>query len=158
MEPSLQDQLMDQQISFKFNPPGAPHFGGTWEREIKSVKTALRVVLVDQTVTETVLRTVPIEVEGILNSKPLGYLSADIADPDPVTPNMILMGRRDASLPHAMYADTNLVGRRRWRHIQILADHFWDYIQSLEHRGKWWREMASLETCQVLMMVDPQLP
>jgi hypothetical protein len=163
MEPSLQDQLMDQQISFKFNPPGAPHFGGTWEREIKSVKTALRVVLGDQTVTETVLRTVLIEVEGILNSKPLGYLSADIADPDPVTPNMLLMGRRDASLPQAMYADTNLVGRRRWRHSQILADHFWarfirDYLPSLQHRGKWRREMASLETGQVVMMVDPQLP
>eukprot|EP00063_Salmo_salar_P073595 XP_014048430.1 PREDICTED: uncharacterized protein LOC106601054 [Salmo salar] len=73
--------------------PGAPHFGGTWEREIKSVKTALRVVLGDQTVTETVLWTVLIEVEGILNSKPLGYLSADIADPNPITPNMLLMGR-----------------------------------------------------------------
>eukprot|EP00063_Salmo_salar_P093573 XP_014068408.1 PREDICTED: uncharacterized protein LOC106612089 [Salmo salar] len=163
MEPSLQDQLMAQQISFKFNPPGAPHFGGTWEREIKSVKTALRVVLGDQTVTETVLRTVLIEVEGILNSKPLGYLSADVADPDPVTPNMPLMGRRDASLPQAMYADTNLVGRRRWRHSQILADHFWarfirDYLPSLQHRGKWRREMASLETGQVVMMVDPQLP
>ena len=98
-QPSLQDQLMDQQMSFKCNPPRAPHFGGTWEQEIKSVKTALRVVLGDQTVTETVLRTVLIKVEGILNSKPLGYLSADIADPDPVTPNMLLMGRRDASLP-----------------------------------------------------------
>jgi hypothetical protein len=55
-------------------------------------KDGLRVVLGDQTVTETVLWTVLIEVEGILNSNPLGYLSADIADPDPVTPNMLLMG------------------------------------------------------------------
>ncbi|XP_036828726.1 uncharacterized protein LOC118947730 [Oncorhynchus mykiss] len=99
----------------------------------------------------------------IIDSKPLGYLSADIADPDPVTPNMLLMGRRDASLPQAMYADTNLVGRRGWRHSKILADHFWarfirDYLPSLQHRGKWRREMASLETGQVVMMVDPQLP
>ncbi|KAK0135747.1 hypothetical protein N1851_028371 [Merluccius polli] len=42
MGPTLQDQQLDQQI-FNFNPPGAPHFGGTWEREIKSLKTALRV-------------------------------------------------------------------------------------------------------------------
>lgn len=33
-----------------------------------------------QTVSETVLCTVLIEVVGILNSKPLGYLSPDIAD------------------------------------------------------------------------------
>jgi hypothetical protein len=154
---------MDEQMSFKFNPPRAPHFGGIWEREIKSVKTALRVVLWAQTVTETVLRAVLIKVEGILNSKPLGYLSADIADPDPVTPNVLLMGRRDESLPQAMYADTDLVGRRRWRHSQILADHFWarfsrHSLPILQHRGKWRREMASLETGQVVMMVDPQLP
>ena len=163
MEPQLQDQLSDHQISFKFNPPGAPHFGGTWEREIKSVKTALRVVLGDQTFSETVLRTVLIEVEGILNSKPLGYLSSDIADPDPITPNLLLMGRRDASLPQAMYADPHLIGKRRWRHSQILADHFWarfirDYLPSLQHRGKWRQETANLTEGQVVMIVDPQLP
>lgn len=40
-----------------------------------------------------------VEIEGILNSKPLGYVSSDIADPDPITPNLLLMGRYDASLP-----------------------------------------------------------
>jgi len=38
-------------------------------------------------------------VEGILNSKPLGYASSEISDADPVTPNLLLMGRRDAFLP-----------------------------------------------------------
>ena len=41
--------------------------------------------------------TVLIELEGIINSKPLGYTSSDIADPNPITPNMLLMGRRDPS-------------------------------------------------------------
>lgn len=45
MEPQLQEQLSKQSIYFRFNPPHAPHFGGTWEREILSVKTALKVVL-----------------------------------------------------------------------------------------------------------------
>ncbi|XP_023806794.1 uncharacterized protein LOC111946770 [Oryzias latipes] len=39
--------------------------------------------------------------------------------PDPVTPNLLLMGRRDASLPQAVYADTGLLGRRKWRHSQV---------------------------------------
>ncbi len=52
---------------------------------------------------ENVLQTVLIEVEGILNSKPLGYVSSDVADLDPVTPNMLLMGWRDASLPQVIY-------------------------------------------------------
>ncbi|KAL0171870.1 hypothetical protein M9458_032181, partial [Cirrhinus mrigala] len=45
----LQVKLETQQIKFKFNPPQAPHFGGSWEREIRSIKTALRVVLGGQT-------------------------------------------------------------------------------------------------------------
>lgn len=51
------------------------------------------------TLSKEVLRTVMVEIEGILNSKPLGYVSSDIADPDPITPNLLLMGRYDASLP-----------------------------------------------------------
>lgn len=75
-----------------------PILGGAWEREIRSVKGALQVILKDQIVMEEVLRTALLEVEGILNAKPLGYTSSDIADPDPITPNLLLMGRQDASL------------------------------------------------------------
>ena len=73
----------------------------------------------------TVLHTVMVEVGGILNSKPLGYISSDLADPDPVTPNMLLMGRPDASLPQAIYCESELLRRRRRCYSQILADHFW---------------------------------
>ena len=85
-------------------PPGASHFGGVWEKEVCSIKNALQVAVRSQVVSEDVLYTVLVEVEGILNSKPLGYASADVADPDPITPNILLMGRRDASLPQAVYA------------------------------------------------------
>ncbi len=36
-----------------------------------------------QTVTEDVPVTVLTEIEGILTSKPIGYASVDVADPDP---------------------------------------------------------------------------
>ncbi len=86
MHPSLQTHLAEHQIKFIFNPPSAPHFGGSWEREIRSIKTALYATLNAQSVTEEMLNTILIEIEGILNSKPLGYISSDVADPDPVTP------------------------------------------------------------------------
>lgn len=163
MEPKLQEVLSPQQIIFNFNPPGAPHFGGVWEREIRSVKNALRVVLGNQTTSEAVLQTVLIEVEGIMNSKPLGYLSSNASDPDPVTPNLLLMGRRDSSLPQAIFANSRLLGRRKWRHSQMLADHFWvrfirDYLPSLQPRGKWQREVQNLEVGKIVMILDPQLP
>ncbi len=85
------------------NPPSAPHFGGVWEREVRSVKSALYTVLGSQSVPEAVLMTVLLEVEAILNSKPLGYVSSDVADADPVTPSSLLMGRPDGSLPQVIY-------------------------------------------------------
>ncbi|XP_073764218.1 uncharacterized protein [Danio rerio] len=163
MAPKLQEQLAEQRIRFRFNPPSAPHFGGTWEREVKSVKSALRVILREQSVPEAVLQTLLVEVEGILNSKPLGYISSDVADLDPVTPNLLLMGRRDASLPQVLYDSNNLLGRRRWRHSQVLADNFWTafirhHLPSLQDRQRWRKDGKELTMGQVVLIVDPQLP
>lgn len=163
LSPEVQQNLATQQISFHFNPPAAPHFGGVWEREIRSVKAALYTTIGSQTVSEEVLRTVLIEIESILNSKPLGYVSANIADLDPVTPNSLLMGRPDSALPQVVYPQSELLGRRRWRHSQVLADRFWtafvkNYLPSLQLRGKWTTPAPDITVGSVVMMVDPQLP
>lgn len=162
MEPQLREGLANHQITFKFNPPGAPHFGGIWEREIRSTKTALQVVIGTEALPEEVLLTLLIEVEGMLNAKPLGYVSADAADPDPVTPSMLLMGRRDASLPQVSYAPT-AVTRKRWRHSQMMADHFWsrfikNYLPNLQVRQKWQQPTDNLTEGTVVMIVDSQMP
>lgn len=98
----LQQLLAKQKIAFHFNPLAAPHFGGAWEREIRSVKSALYTVIGAQPVSEEVLRTVLLEVEAILNTKPLGYTSANIADLDAITPNILLMRRLDGALPQVV--------------------------------------------------------
>ncbi|KAG1926322.1 guanine nucleotide-binding protein G(I)/G(S)/G(O) subunit gamma-2 [Pimephales promelas] len=163
MEPTLREQLARQRIKFQFNPPAAPHFGGVWEREVRSVKSALYTCVGAQPVHEDVLLTVLLEVEAILNSKPLGYVSADIADIDPVTPNSLLMGRPDGSLPQVVYPETELLSRRRWRHSQVLADQFWsrfirEYLPGLQTRQKWHSASPKLLDKAVVMLVDPQLP
>ncbi|XP_062390500.1 uncharacterized protein LOC134078526 [Sardina pilchardus] len=163
LQPTLQSLLAKQQIKFRFNPPGAPHFGGTWEREIRSLKAALHTTLGGQSVTEEVLRTVLTEIEGILNSKPLGYVSADVADVDPVTPNCLLMGRPDSSLPQVVYPASEMLTSKRWRHSQVLADHFWShfirrYLPSLQPRSKWTKDTDNLQAGAVAMIVDQHLP
>lgn len=92
----------------------------------------------------------------------MGYVSSDVADPDPVTPNVLLMGRRDASLPQAIYAPDPL-SKRRWRHSQIMADQFWShflrqYLPQLQSRQRWQRPNDDLTLGAVVMIVDPQLP
>ncbi|XP_046577970.1 uncharacterized protein LOC124285741 [Haliotis rubra] len=161
MNPEINSQLSSQRIRFRYNPPYAPHFGGLWEREIRSVKQGLYAILGEQTVTESVLRTVLAEIASILNSKPLGYVSSDIADVDPVTPNPLLLGRCDASLPQVVYPEDELLGKRRWRHSQILADQFSKtfirrYLPSLQSRGKWQKDRDNVKEGDVVMIVDPQ--
>lgn len=136
MEPELKAQLSDYQISFKFNPPSTPHFGEIWESEIRSIKNALQVAIGAQAVKKDVLSTVLVEVEGILSLKALGYASTDVADMDPITPNILLMGWRDASLPQVAYAPGDM-GQRRWRHCQNIVDQFWinftkNYLPTLQ--------------------------
>lgn len=161
--PQLQEILAKRQINFIYNPPAAPHFGGAWEREIRSVKTALRATLEAETVTEEVLTTVLVEIEAILNSKPLGYVSSDLSDLDPVTPNFLLMGRPDTSLPQVVYPASELLSKRRWRHVQVLAERFWSaftkyYLLGQQTRGKWQSSLPNIQDGAIVMMVDPQLP
>ncbi|KAJ8351046.1 hypothetical protein AAFF_G00158560 [Aldrovandia affinis] len=157
MHPSLQAELAEHQIKFCFNPPSAPHFGGSWEREIRSIKTALTATMGSQVVSGEVLTTTLIEIEGILNSKPIGYVSSDVADPDPVTPNLLLMGRLDPSLPQAVYHDSELLSRRHWRACQVLSDRFWaqflrHYLPTLQTRSKWQANTAPLQLGTVVMI------
>nr|XP_055027021.1 uncharacterized protein LOC129416681 [Misgurnus anguillicaudatus] len=163
LQPSLKEHLDSQQIHFRLNPPNAPHFGGSWERDVKSIKTALRTSLGSQSVPEEVLTTVLVEIEGILNSRPLGYVSSDVADIDPVTPNSLLMGRLSSALPQVVYPESEILSRKRWRHSQILIENFWKcfiryYLPDLQQRQKWQKESENLQTDEVMMIVDQQSP
>ncbi|KAM9825435.1 uncharacterized protein ACBT44_006125 isoform 1-T1 [Syngnathus typhle] len=163
MCPTLQSQLAPRKIKFNFNPPAAPHFGGVWEREVRAVKSALRTCLGTEPIYEDVLSTVLLEVEAILNSKPLGYVSADLSDVDPVTPNSLLLGRPDGSLPQIVHPKSEILSRRRWRHSQVLADQFWsrfirDYLPGLQTRQKWQASPPDLLEKSVVMITEPQLP
>ncbi|XP_053667845.1 uncharacterized protein LOC128718201 [Anopheles marshallii] len=51
--------------AWKFNPPAAPHFGGSWERMIQSVKRMLARTLMERHPTEAVLTATLIEVENM---------------------------------------------------------------------------------------------
>ena len=64
------------------------------------VKTSLKKVLGRAFITLTALQTTVVEVEAVLNDRPLTYLSSTTEDPEPLTPSHLLYGRRIVSLPH----------------------------------------------------------
>ena len=92
--------LERQGTTWKFIPKRAPWFGGFWERLIGLTKAAIKKTLGRTHVSLEVLQTIVVEVELILNNRPITYLSDDIRDPEPLTPAHLLHGRSLTSLPH----------------------------------------------------------
>ena len=61
--------------TWKLNPPYGPHFGGIWERLIQTAKRTLLIVLGSRRLSLDVFRTILVETEAILNSRPLTIIA-----------------------------------------------------------------------------------
>lgn len=133
-------------FSFKMNVFSASHMGGVWERQIRSVRSVLSVLLDDKgtQLDDASLSTFICEADAIINSRPLTV--DDLRDPDslsPLTPNHLLTMKSKIVLPPpGNCQDADKYSRRRWRRIQHLANEFWcrwkkEFLQSLQLRQTW---------------------
>ena len=96
----LREALGRQHVTWSFIPKRAPWYGGFWERLVGLTKQAVKKTLGRTFVTLQTLETVIVEIEGILNDRPLTYVSSDISDPEPLTPAHLIYGRRIVAVPH----------------------------------------------------------
>lgn len=90
----IAEQLNNQRTKWHFQPPSAPHFGGAHETLVKSVKRALYKTLKIENEAPNLrypndegLRTLLFRISGILNSRPLTYVSSDHEETRAITPN-----------------------------------------------------------------------
>ena len=162
-----QDRMLDamtkHHIKWVFNPPAAPHMGGSWERLVAAVKRPLRVVLGPSVVDDEVLQTVLCEVEFMVNSRPITYISSEADDFSPLTPNHFLLGYPYRGLPPSTVTSSDAIGKRKWRHACSLADHLWqrwkrEYLPTLLPREKWTKESSAPSEDDVVLIVDDDLP
>ena len=135
-------------VQWKFIPKRAPWYGGFWERLIGLTKMTLRKVLGKAFVTLPMLQTLIVEIEAVLNDRPLTHVSSDLSDPEPLTPSHLICGRRITSLPHTVVDEavdptygvrsvTELASRQ-----SQLIQHFqsrWrrEYLTSLREYHRW---------------------
>ena len=143
----LQESLAAHQITVKLNPPQRSPLWwrlGAWNALCEKT---LQVVMGNQAVSKDVLLTLLIEVSSMQNHHFIWHS----------WPWLMLMGRRDTSLPQVTY-DSNLLTKQRWHHYQMLADLFWS--QFIHHylptpvRQKCKNPTENLAQDTVMMIVE----
>ncbi|XP_029164932.1 uncharacterized protein LOC114945229 [Nylanderia fulva] len=138
----------NQGIRWHFNPPAAPHFGSLWEAAVKSTKFHLRRVIGETTLTYEELSTLLTQIEACLNSRPLQALSDDPDDTSALTPGHFLIGAPLLAVPEPSLTGQPASTLSRWRHVQLMRDHFWqrwsaEYVHGLNPRTKWVKAEAA---------------
>ncbi|XP_068987608.1 uncharacterized protein [Bombus flavifrons] len=138
----VQSFLADRRIEWRFIPPNSSHFGGLWEAAVKSFKRHLRRVAGNELLTFENFNKLIIEIESILNSRPLTPISSDPNDLLVLTPGHFLIGDSLTSIRERDFRDTPTNRLSSWQHIQKLKQHFWrrwhrEYLNELSIRNKW---------------------
>ncbi len=132
----------DGGISWNFIPPLTPHFGGIWEAGVKSMKMLMRKVLSPHALQFRELASILVEIEAILNSRPMTPLNSVEADNLVLTPGHFLIGRPLVALQTKPADTSKITTLRRWQLVQRLSQDLWttwktQYLQSMQARSKW---------------------
>lgn len=150
-------------IDWHFIPAYSPHFGGIWEAGVKSVKYHLRRVASNARLTYEQFYTLLVQIEAILNSRPLTPLSSDPNDLSPLTPAHFLIGRTfnavaDPTLMHLKEARLS-----NWQRVQQLQQHWWtrwskEYVSELQLRSKWRQPYPEIRENTMVLIKEDNVP
>ncbi|XP_078052010.1 uncharacterized protein LOC144478151, partial [Augochlora pura] len=155
--------LADRAINWHFIPPSAPHFGGLWEAAVKSFKNHLKRVVGAELLTFENLNTLIIDIEAILNSRPLTPIFSDPADPFALTPGHFLIGDALTGLRKHDFRDIPSNRLSGWQRIQQLKQHFWkrwhrEYLNELTIRNKWIRGQHPIIEGTIILLKEDNVP
>ncbi|GBN15008.1 hypothetical protein AVEN_78237-1 [Araneus ventricosus] len=101
-------KVAEEKIQWKFIPPSAAWWGGWWERLVQMTKEILRKILGRAALDYEELVTVLCDCERVINSRPLTYVSEDVDDVSPLTPEMFLR-----EIPEFGVADIDTVDKEK---------------------------------------------
>ena len=102
--PRLKEYFAIKGVHWKFIVELAPFQGGFWERLIRSVKRCLIKTIGRAMLNYSELHTVLVEIEGVVNARPLTYVYDDNEGVSyPLTPSHLVNGRNLNRLPNDAY-------------------------------------------------------
>lgn len=143
-----------------FNPPSAPHMGGSWERLVRSIKTAFAALSNTRHPDEETLATLLMEAEGVVNSRPLTFVPLDSAAQESLTPNhfLLLSSQGVTQRPQGKIESAEAV-KNNWKLLRSMVDDFWhrwvkEYLPTIACRPKWIGESQELKEGDLVLLVD----
>ncbi|XP_038165126.1 uncharacterized protein LOC119799356 [Cyprinodon tularosa] len=159
--------LSENQCDIVMNAPGSSHVGGVWERQIRTVRSVLNstLSLSPGNLDDASLRAFFYEAMAIVNSRPLTV--ENLNDPnslEPLTPNHLLTMKSTPALPPpGKFVREDLYAKRRWRHVQYLAEQFWsrwrkEYLSNVAVRQCWHAPRRNLQVGDIVLMKDDDFP
>ncbi|XP_063994304.1 uncharacterized protein LOC135171606 [Diachasmimorpha longicaudata] len=159
----IHNSLINQGIDWKFTPPLSPHFGGIWEAAVKCFKHHLVRVIGSEVFTFEEMNTLIIDIEAILNSRPLTPMSSDPTDILVLTPGHFLIGDALTNVPEKdfTYIPNNRLSN--WEHIQKVRRDFWvrwykEYLNELNIRRKWNSGNQDIQLGSIVILKEDNLP
>ncbi|KAM8701585.1 hypothetical protein ACLKA7_000106, partial [Drosophila subpalustris] len=147
----LTEYAAERAVQWKFIPPRAPHFGGLWEAAVKAAKHRLQRGAGNANLTPDELSTHLVDVEALLNSRPLVADTSDPNDGEVITPWHQLIGQPLLELPHG-----STQGECSSKPVPAYLKR--DYLLSLQQRGQWSRGEANLVEGAVVLVHDDNSP
>lgn len=162
-EQDVQRALAAENITWHFIPPRSPHFGGLWEAGVKSAKSHLKRVLGSSSLTFEEYNTVLIQVEAVLNSRPLTSLTSDPNDLRVLTPGHFLIGDSLTSTAEPSLQDIQLNKLSRWQRVQKMQHDFWirwsnEYLPELQEKVKWKTQHQNIQLGTLVLIKEDNLP
>lgn len=161
---AISNFLANQSIKWEFITPRAPFQGGIWESGIKSVKTHLKRVFGNTNFTFEEFYTALIQIEGVLNSRPLCPISSDPDDLTPITPGHFLIGKALCSIPDPNLLVLNENKLSTYQRIQQLVQTFWkrwslEVVPELQKRTKWFQNLPQLlKVGSIVLIKEDNMP
>jgi len=150
-------------IEHKFTVPLASHMGGIYEAGIKSVKLLFKRHLFNTKLTYEFLYTVLVQIEGILNSRPLYPMSDTPSDVTCLTPAHFITGTAITDVPEPNILELQQNRLNIYKNIIQIKQKFWkefyyNYLSELQPRNKWLQIQHNLKINDMVLIKDEVTP
>ena len=154
---TINDKMTVRGIQWHFQPPHASHRGGVWERMIRSIRRILCTLTHSQTLTDETLVTFLVEVERILNDRPLIPSYADASEPEVLKPSTLLLLRGCEPIVPSVPQES--IYSKRWRQVNHLVTVFWnrwikEYLPTLQLRQKWLNKCPNFSPGDIVLVTS----